>query len=320
MKGVSVMLNVRKLTACTLAMVLSLPACCLPVSAEGDSVQVYVTIADGEGKLALTQKPVTVTDTDGDGALTIYDALFQAHEDNYKGGAKAGFEALPSEYGLSLEMLWGTANGGSFGYYVNHTSAWSLNDVIKTGDYVDAFVYTDSETWTDVYSYFDVYTENVAVGDSLTLTLTRAGYDENWQAITLPVENATITINGKETKYKTDADGKVTVKFTSKGKNIVSAVSDTLKLVPPACVVTASEKKEETVFGDTDLNGEIDILDVITLNKSILGKETLSDQAQKNADVDQNKKINNNDSLTILKYIVKLVDTLPVKTEEASAK
>jgi hypothetical protein len=75
-----------------------------------------VTIADGEGKLALVQKPVTVTDVDNDGALTIYDALWQAHEDNFKGGAKAGFEAVPTEYGLYMEMLWGTANGGSFAY------------------------------------------------------------------------------------------------------------------------------------------------------------------------------------------------------------
>jgi hypothetical protein len=85
--------------------------------------------------------------------------------------------------------------------------AMSLGDAVKTGDYIDAFVYTDSETWTDVYSYFDVDTSKAAVGDSLTLTLTRAGYDENWLPVTLPVENAVITINGKETKFKTDKNG-----------------------------------------------------------------------------------------------------------------
>jgi hypothetical protein len=103
------------------------------------------------------------------------------------------------------------------------------------------------------------------------------------------------------------------VKITEKGENLISAKSDELLLVPPVCVVNAEEKASSTLAGDVDENGTIDILDVITLNKNILGKETLSAQAQKNADADSNKKIDSNDSLTILKYIVGLVSELPVK-------
>lgn len=301
----------KKLTAVSLALVMSLPAVPFVVSAE-DSAKVYVTIADGEGKLALTQKAVTVTDIDGDGVLSICDALYQAHEDNFEGGAKAGFEALKTEYGLSLEMLWGTANGGSYGYYVNHASAWSLNDAVKDGDYIDAFCYTDSETWSDVYCYFDINNCEAAVDDSVTLTLTRAGYDENWLPITLPVEGAVITVNGKDSKHVTDADGKVTVKFSSAGAKIISARSETLTLVPPVCIVAVSNASD-VLYGDVDESGEIDILDVITLNKSILGKEVLSAQAEKNADTDGNEKIDSNDALNILKYIVGIETELPVK-------
>ena len=63
----------------------------------------------------------------------------------------------------------------------------------------------------------------------------------------------------------------------------------------------------ETMLGDVDENGTINILDVITLNKAVLGKESLSKQAEINADVDLNGTPDSTDSLTILKYIVGLV-------------
>ena len=301
---------VKKITAASMALAMSLPMMPLTASAE-DSAQVFVTIADGEGKLALTQKAVTVTDVNNDGVISIYDALYQAHEDNFEGGAKAGFEALETEYGLSLEMLWGTANGGSYGYYVNHAYVLSLNSAVKDGDYIDAFCYTDP-AWRDIYCYFDVSQCEAAVDDAVTLTLTGAGYDADWLPTTFPLENAIITVNGKDTKYKTDADGKVTMKFSSAGTKIISARSETKILVPPACIAAVSNASA-VLYGDVDENGEIDILDVITLNKSILGKEVLSAQAEKNADADGNQKIDSNDALSILKYIVGVETELPVK-------
>ncbi len=59
--------------------------------------------------------------------------------------------------------------------------------------------------------------------------------------------------------------------------------------------------------GDADLSGKIDILDVITVNRAILGKETLDTQQLKNADVNHNSKPDAADSLQIMKYIVGLV-------------
>lgn len=59
--------------------------------------------------------------------------------------------------------------------------------------------------------------------------------------------------------------------------------------------------------GDVDLSGEVDILDIISLNKSILGKEVLDEQQQKNADVNQNGTPDSTDSQLILKYIVGMI-------------
>ncbi len=59
--------------------------------------------------------------------------------------------------------------------------------------------------------------------------------------------------------------------------------------------------------GDADLSGKVDILDVITVNKAILGKEKLEGQALTNADINGDGKPDASDSLSIMKAIVGLV-------------
>ncbi len=223
----------------------------MPVSAEEEATTVYVTISDASGALVLVQEPTVVTDIDGDGALTIHDALYIAHEDNYDGGAAEGYAADETAYGLSMTTLWGTTNGGSYGYYVNHVSAWSLEDVVSDGDYINAFVYTDLETWSDTYSYFDVNTVKVAAGEDITLTLSASGYDENWDAIALPVSDATITVDGEETEYTTDEDGTVTLNLMTEGTFVISATSADTILVPPVCTVTVYDYTYEGTYGDS---------------------------------------------------------------------
>ncbi|MBR7083997.1 MAG: dockerin type I repeat-containing protein, partial [Oscillospiraceae bacterium] len=68
-----------------------------------------------------------------------------------------------------------------------------------------------------------------------------------------------------------------------------------------------SEQTGDILWGDADVNGEVDILDVITLNKAIMGKETLKPQGEINADVDQSGKPDAVDSMNILKLIVNML-------------
>lgn len=72
---------------------------------------------------------------------------------------------------------------------------------------------------------------------------------------------------------------------------------------------------DKVLWGDANVDGEVDILDVIIVNKSLLGSATLSEQGQKNADVDQKGGVDTTDSLNILKLVVKLLtqDDMPVK-------
>lgn len=64
--------------------------------------------------------------------------------------------------------------------------------------------------------------------------------------------------------------------------------------------------------GDLTGDGKVNILDVITLNKNLLVGEPLDAASQKAADALRDGKLDAKDSLTILKYTVGLVTTLPV--------
>ncbi len=231
------------LTVLCTAMLLGMTA--IPAHAAA-SETVYVSIADDKGALVLPYQPVTVTDIDGDGALTINDALYAAHTTYYDGGA-AGYGSAQSDWGLSMTKLWGIENGGSYGYYVDNASAMSLADPVSAGSYVAAFVYTDTAAFSDTYCYFDAQQiTNGVVGGSVTLTLSAAGFDENFAPISYPVAGAEITIDGNGTGVYTDDNGVAVVPFSAAGVYTISAHSDSQTLVPPVCLVSVGEYAPQT--------------------------------------------------------------------------
>lgn len=59
-------------------------------------------------------------------------------------------------------------------------------------------------------------------------------------------------------------------------------------------------------LGDANEDGNVDIMDVITLNKALLGGLSLSDRANNLVDFDKNG-VNATDSLNLLKYVVELI-------------
>ncbi len=205
------------------------------------AAQVTVTIAD-EGTLVLTQRSVTVKDYDDDKKITINDALYAAHEAAYTGGVAAGYATAQTQYGLSIAKLWGDESG-NFGYYVNNASAWSLVDVVGDGDTVYAYVYADGTSFSDMYTYFDKSTVTAGANGQITLTLSGASFDAQWNPVTVPVAGAVITVDGKATETVTDAEGKCTLTLDS-GAHTISAVSETQMLVPPVCVVTVEESEK----------------------------------------------------------------------------
>lgn len=222
--------------------------------AAGESTaSVYVSVAN-KGKLEVAAKLITVKDIDGDKILTINDALYCAHEEYYDGGAEKGYGSYVGQYGLSLGKLWGEESNPdknyfiNFGYYVNDKSAWSLADVVTTGDFVYAFVYSDNTNWSDSYSFFDKKNVETDTVTETVFTLTSYSYDAEWNLVPSPVEGAMITVDGKDTGVKTDIDGKAVITVNTPGEHTVSATApEGTILVPPVC----------------KLNAKLDILKVI---------------------------------------------------------
>ncbi len=268
----------KKLITASTVLALALSFGTFSVYAVDDlSALVYVTISDANGSLAMTQQQVAVTDIDSDGVLTINDALYCAHEASYEGGAEAGYASSQTEYGLSLDMLWGTANGGSYSYYVNNSSAMSLSDAIAEGDYINAYTYTDLTAWSDVYCYFDQNTVSTEENLEFSLTLSYCGYDANWNPVTLAVSDAVITVDGEATEFVTDENGKVTITLAA-GDYVLSAASENQTLVPPVCKVSVASAQQDIVT-DTELESESEsISESVSEQISISESESASEE------------------------------------------
>ena len=137
---------------------------------------------------------------------------------------------------------------------------------------------------------------------------------------------------GSVTFYK--ADGGYILQSDSLQNVILSAVSDSaspsLKFSTEQSEVFIYEIDENTIgvavdtdgdgiyetpiatfpaftLGDLDDSGKIDIVDVIKLNKFLLGSATLSGIEKSAADVDGNGEVDSTDSLIVLKYVVELI-------------
>ena len=200
---------------------------------------VGVTITNGQGEICLAWANVEVTDVDGDGTLTLYDALSSAHETYFEGGAEAGFAAEDQGYGPSLTKLWGEENGGSYGYCVNNVPAVSLADPISSGDRIHAYSYQDLEAWSDQFSYFQ-FTD----GDERSLTLSVLSYDADWNPVESQLAGAAIIVDGEDSGLVTDENGAIEVSalnLTEPGEHIISAAYADATLIPPVFTITVSE-------------------------------------------------------------------------------
>ena len=83
----------------------------------------------------------------------------------------------------------------------------------------------------------------------------------------------------------------------------------------PATGSPVNPDVQASLYGDANVDGSVDILDVIKLNKFLLGNDKLTDEGKANADVDANKSIDTTDSLNILKCVVEMIEqsSFPIK-------
>lgn len=133
--------------------------------------------------------------------------------------------------------------------------------------------------------------QTIQEGKSTVLSI--SGYDGSVTWVSSDTEIADISADGTLTGIKA-------------GTADIYAMLDNGKTISVKITVTSAE----SLLGDANLDGNINILDVIVINRAVLGKENLSAEQIKAADVNKNNVPDSVDSLTIMKYIVGLVMAL----------
>ena len=68
---------------------------------------------------------------------------------------------------------------------------------------------------------------------------------------------------------------------------------------------------EKAILGDVNLDGRVDITDAVLLNKACAGAVSLDSTAKKNADCDSDGEVGSNDAVSLMRFLVHLINILP---------
>ena len=102
----------------------------------------------------------------------------------------------------------------------------------------------------------------------------------------------------------TDSTNNTGVSTTASGKNTATVPAGTVTVPAGA-----------TLYGDTNLDGRVDITDAVLLNKAAAGAVSLAAQAAKNADCNANGEVGSDDAVSLLKFLVQIIKNLPEVAE-----
>ena len=133
-------------------------------------------------------------------------------------------------------------------------------------------------------------------------------------------------IPGSSTKYdkvtfvNVDADGVLTSYDTVLSDGSVTVIADGTTTTEAVTGTTTTNTGETTTtslvnvnYGDTNLDGVVDLRDAIILNKHLAQQIILEKDSQpfKNADVNADGNVDDQDSSILIDYVIQLIDTLP---------
>ncbi len=180
-------------------------------------------------------------------------------------------------------------------HHINHTF-WCLNP--NSGDTGGLLGY-DFVTWDEEkYGLFEV---------SLWQTAETGKYIGLDHQQPLGVNGTGISVSEYYDSYVDTEGSNLAAGESTDPKPVETAAPDAETTEPENNASTAS------LYGDVDLNGKVEILDVISLCKVLMGSGSLTDEQAANANCDLgNAAINTTDSMAILKYLVKMIETLPI--------
>lgn len=245
----------NRIVSLLLSIIMVLGMTAVPTFAEGAEITAYVNVGkygeiqqDKSGN-SMVLAPVELS---GKESYVLDDLFKEMHDKYYEGGSEAGYASAASVY---ITKCWGDVSG-DFGYQVNGgtESVMGLSHPVKNNDVVDVAIYKNSWPDTESYTAFDEYKKDSYVGIATELTLTRTDYDDDFNEVVSPCENATITVDGVEQGIKTNADGKASLTFDTVGEYVVSAKktkqvsgAEVPEITAPVCVVKVKPTPDASI-------------------------------------------------------------------------
>ncbi len=245
----------KKLLSLLLALMLLFSALPVAATTEDGLITVYVTASKQGEFLQTAQEELTVllpVTLEGEDSYDLND-VFSTFHNQYAPEECAYICEETPQWGLGITQFWGDTSG-NYGYWLNSAMAWSLSDTVADGDFVDVTIY-ESSSYFESFATFDDVTAEAQTNETISLTLSQAGFDDTWNEVLAPCEGATITINSEETGVTTDENGYVELSFDEPGTYLVSAQKETTvgdntytAITPPYCIITVAEPQSLTVM------------------------------------------------------------------------
>lgn len=258
------------------------------------------------------------------------------------------FKGIPQDYNVSLSYALElvdqstddlTITGADDGYIteVNGDKAgrfggwdgwlYTVNGVspdVGVGDY------TLSNNDTIVLYYGDypcqlpvIDTTMFAASGVIKFTSNDTVYDKDWNPTTVqsPVTNMTVTLNN-DLVYTTDENGEIKVDLT-KIKFISPLISLQISKVNPngapavcrypANFTISSPVRECNLYGDVDLDGNVNIKDATYIQMYLARMQEITPEQFIAGDVNTDYEVTINDATIIQLYLAKSYDSLPIK-------
>ena len=122
--------------------------------------------------------------------------------------------------------------------------------------------------------------------------------------LTITVTGSTVTTTETTTEPSETTTTTTTTETTSTETEVTTgSESET--------TTTTTDADTDTNYGDVNLDGKVDLVDAITMNKYLAGQITLSEQATKNADVNADGSLGDGDSTTLMQFVLMMIPNLP---------
>ena len=163
---------------------------------------------------------------------------------------------------------------------------------------------------------YNMVTGTVVVNAQTTTTTTTKATTTTTKATTTTKPSKTTTTKATTT---TKPSKTTTTKATTTTKPSKTTTTKATTTTKPSKTTTTNATTTNTAipsYGDVNLDGKVDIVDAIFLNKYLATLIQFSDAQVANADCYQDGVLNDQDTTALMQFIILLIDDLPVQPTE----